>query len=265
MTELIKRKVSELQIGDVSFDTLERYNTSPICPRIITSNKFPNDVRACGTRVWYNFSASGGCTYGCTADRDWEIDIIREDDAKIVGELYNEFVFRCSNYKRKKWDSITGEPIFYINDTSLNIELNYEDVLMKKDTRYPEGLDFIVLRKDNYGWTLEDTIPQEELFYEWLTESGKSYDLTFRGAKVSLKNTFCQYHEGNSSLLINCGISAKELMMYKIDPTILNEITDFIDETVREYYLGLREVYEKYYEKLPPMTTKNWKGETICY
>lgn len=264
MIELVKRKVSELQIGDVSFDTLEKRLTV-ICPRIITSNKFPDNVRACGSKVWYNFSSPGGCTYGCTADRDWEIDIIREDDAKIVRELYNEFVLRCSNYKRKKWDSITGEPIFYISDTSLNIELNYEDVLMKKDTRrYPSGLDFIVLRKDDYGWTLEDTIPQEELFYEWLTESGKSYDLNFRGPRVSLKDTYCQYHEGHS-LLIDCGISAKELMMYKIDPTILNEITDFIDETIREYYLGLRDVYEKYYEKLPPMTTKNWKGETICY
>lgn len=268
MTELVKRKVSELQIGDVSFETFERRNTPPICPRIITSNEFPNDVIACGSRVWYNFSSPGGCTYGCAANRDWEIDIIRDDDAKIVGELYNEFVFRCSNYKRKKWNSITGEPIFYISNTSLNIELNYEDVLMRKDIRHPEyseGLDFIVLRKNNYGWTLEDTIPQEELFYEWLTESGKSYYLTFRGASVSLKNTYCQYLEGNSSLLTDCGISAKELMMYKIDPTILNEITDFIDETVREYYLGLREIYEKYYEKLPPMTTKNWKGETICY
>lgn len=261
MTELIKRKVSELQIGDVSFDTLERRLTI-ICPRIITSNKFPNNIRACGSKVRYNFSAPGGCTYGCTTDNDWEIDIIREDDARFVGELYNEFVFRCSNYKRKKWDSIIGEPIFYISDTSLNIELNYEDVLMKKE--YPSGLDFIVLRKDNYGWTLEDTIPQEELFYEWLTESGKFYNLTFRGPSVSLNDTYCQYLEGHS-LLIDCGISAKELMMYRIDPTILNEITDFIDETVREYYLGLKEVYEKYYEKLPPMTTKNWKGETICY
>ena len=264
MTELMKRKVSELQIGDVSFESLERLNTPPICPRIITSNKFPSDVRACGSRVWYNFSYSGGCNYGCTADRDWEIDIIREDDAKVVRELYNEFVLRCSNYKRKKWEGIKGEPIFYISDTSLNIELNYGDILMKKDTRYPEGLDFIVLRKNNYGWTLEDTIPQEELFYEWLTESGKSYDITFRGAKVSLTNTYCQYQEGNNSLM-DCIVSAKELMMYKIDPTILNEITDFIDETVREYYLGLRGVYEKYYEKLSPMTTKNWRGEIICY
>lgn len=248
----------------MSFDALGRLNKPPICPRIITSNKFPNGVRACGSRVWYNFSYSGGFAYEYTADSDWEINIIREDDAKIVRELYNEFVLRCSNYKRKKWDSITGEPIFYINDTSLNIELNYEDVLMKKDARYPEGLDFIVLRKDNYGWTLEDTIPQEELFYKWQTESGKFYDVTFRGAKISLKNTYCQYQEGNNSL-IDCVISAKELMMYKIDSTILNEVIDFIDETVREYYLGLRGVYEEYYEKLPPMTTKNWKGETICY
>ena len=253
---IIKKYLREAKIGDVQFETTD---TDCISIRIIDKTDFPQNVRADGLHILPNHARKGGCSYGCWS-RDWENEFIPEPDAKIVRDLVEDFNIEARSLYNK-YMKTQGEPLYYVSDTKLNIDLKNGDIIIGKSPRYGH-IDFLQIDPGDYNYDIDKILAQDEQFCEWLCESGKDYDFYIHGRNIRFETRGCMYTSRNG--LASFSFKSEPYQTYLVDVD-LYKISKEIDTLCSEYYVKFREIFEKYYTFKKILDHKDFEGNLLCY
>ena len=156
----------------------------------------------------------------------------------------------------------TGEPVYYIGDSKLNVGLKYGDILLHKNLKYENNIEFLELQAGDYGHTIESCISQEDQFYEWLTsKEDKKARVNFYGKKIIVSPEYSQTQNSGNAIMITT-VSAHEGSLYKVNIDMC-ELAKRVGELNNDLYKCLRSVYEKYHEIKKGATYKDWDGNLI--
>jgi hypothetical protein len=259
MKEYIKKTLSEINTGDIKL-----YNSDYNYIEVETFNKddFEKNDTSDGIRCFGFGSCNGGCIYFGAQKTDYELSLIDDEDAKIVRDAYTTFL----NEEDKLWNDVQNtpcQPLYYISDKKLNIDLMYGNVLLFKDTEYKQKcFEFLELQPGDYGYTIQKSIEQEEQFYEWLTsKKDKKMRVAFRGQKIMVAPNFSQCQNGGNSL-ITPTLSAQERCLYKVDIDMY-ELSKKVEKINNDLYRTVRSVFEKYCEVKKERKDLDWYRHEI--
>lgn len=268
MEKLITKSVNDIRIGDIRLE-----HESSDCSSSITVQYMPDypgkfDV----TNFYYNISpnhiVSGRFSIGVDNRKPIENrtinNLILEKDAKEIRlalkEYENNRLSLYETYKRALKTKKTT-PLYYIDDKHLNIELKDGDVITC--IGHNGELVFLELHDNEYGSNLE-TLEQDELFYEWLTETDKSYSVYLRGKcfEIGLNNGILS---NTRETLHSFNFKNKEYETYLIEGITLDWLADRMVNIRKKLYDVVLLIYNKYHEELKQPVIKHFNGNEYSY
>ena len=268
MEKLITKSVNDIRIGDIRLK-----KESSDCSSSVTVQYLPDypgkfDV----TNFYYNISpnhiVSGRFSIGVDNRKPIEEqninNLISEKDAKEIRLALKEYENnRLKLYETYKYALKTKKttPLYYIDDKHLNVELKDGDVITC--VGHSGELIFLELHDTKYNSNLKG-LEQDELFYEWLTETDKSYSVYLRGKCFEIG-----FNKGNlsdiSSTLHSFNFKNKEYETYLIEGLTLNWLADRMVNIRKKLYDSVLRVYNKYYEELEQPVIKHSNGKEYSY
>ena len=148
-----------------------------------------------------------------------------------------------------------------IDDKHLNVELKDGDVITC--VGLSGELVFLELHDTEYDSNLE-TLKQDELFYEWLTETDSSYSVYLHGKYFEIG-----LNKGNLSdinkTLHSFKFKNKEYETYLIEDITLDWLADRMVNIRKKLYDIVLSIYNKYYEKLEQPVIRHSNGKEYSY
>lgn len=268
MEKLITKSVNDIRIGDIRIEHESIGYSSAIEVQYMPDYPGKFDV----TNFYYNISpnhiVSGRFSIGVDNRKPIENrtinNLILEKDAKEIRLALKEYENDClslyETYKRALKIKKTI-PLYYIDDKHLNIELKDGDVITC--IGHNGELVFLELHDNEYGSNLE-TLEQDELFYEWLTETDKSYSVYLRGKcfKIGLNNGILS---DTRETLHSFNFKNKEYKTYLIEGITLDWLADRMVNIRKKLYDVVLRVYNKYYEEIEQPVIKHSNGKEYSY
>lgn len=268
MEQLVTKSVKDIRIGDIRL-----YHESSDCSSSITVQCMPDypgkfDV----TNFYYNISPNhivyGRFSIGidnCKPIEERTINnLISEKDAKKIRlalkEYENDRLELYDTYKNGLKTKKTI-PLYYIDDKHLNVELKDGDVITC--VGYSGELVFLELHDTEYNSNLKE-LEQDELFYEWLTETDKSYSVYLRGKyfEIGLNNGILS---DTCETLHSFNFKNKEYKTYLIEGITLDWLADRMINIRKKLYDVVLRIYNKYHEELEQPIIKHYNGNEYSY
>ena len=268
MEQLITKNVNDIRIGDIRLKKESSGYSSTIEVQYMPDYPGKFDV----TNFYYSISPNH-IVYGIfsiSIDSRKPIEeqtinnIISEKDAKQIRialkEYENNRLELYETYKRALKTKKTT-PLYYIDDKHLNVELKDGDVITC--VGYSGELIFLELHDTEYDSNLE-TLKQDELFYEWLTETDSSYSVYLHGKYFEIG-----LNKGNLSdinkTLHSFKFKNKEYETYLIEGITLDWLADRMVNIRKKLYDVVLRVYNKYYEELEQPVIRHSNGKEYSY
>ena len=268
MEQLITKNVNDIRIGDIILKKESSGYSSTIEVQYIPDYPGKFDV----TNFYYSISPnhimSGRFSMGVDSRKPIEeqtiSNLISEKDAKEIRlalkEYENNRLELYETYKRALKTKKTT-PLYYIDDKHLNVELKDGDVITC--VGYSGELIFLELHDTEYDSNLK-TLEQDELFYEWLTETDSSYSVYLRGKCFEIG-----LNKGNLSdinkTLHSFKFKNKEYETYLIEGITLDWLADRMVNIRKKLYDVALSIYNKYYEKLEQPVIRHSNGKEYSY
>ena len=268
MEQLITKNVNDIRIGDIRLKKESSGYSSTIEVQYIPDYPGKFDV----TNFYYSISPnhimSGRFSMGVDSRKPIEeqtiSNLISEKDAKEIRlalkEYENNRLELYETYKRALKTKKTT-PLYYIDDKHLNVELKDGDVITC--VGYSGELIFLELHDTEYDSNLK-TLEQDELFYEWLTETDSSYSVYLRGKCFEIG-----LNKGNLSdinkTLHSFKFKNKEYETYLIEGITLDWLADRMVNIRKKLYDVALSIYNKYYEKLEQPVIRHSNGKEYSY
>lgn len=268
MEQLITKNVNDIRIGDIRLKKESSGYSSAIKVQYMPDYPGKFDV----TNFYYSISPnhimSGRFSMGVDSRKPIEertiSNLISEKDAKEIRlalkEYENNRLELYETYKRALKTKKTT-PLYYIDDKHLNIELKDGDVITC--IGYSGELIFLELHDTEYDSNLE-TLEQDELFYEWLTETNSSYSVYLRGKCFEIG-----LNKGNLSdinkTLHSFKFKNKEYETYLIEGITLDWLADRMVNIRKKLYDVVLCVYNKYYEEIEQPVIRHSNGKEYSY
>lgn len=268
MEQLVTKNINDIRIGDIRLKKESSGYSSAIEVQYMPDYHGKFDV----TNFYYSISpnhiVSGKFSISIDSSKPIEEqtinNIISEKDAKQIRIALKEYENdRLSLYKTYKRALKTKKttPLYYINDKHLNVELKDGDVITC--VGYSGELIFLELHDTEYNSNLE-TLEQDELFYEWLTETDSSYSVYLRGKCFEIG-----LNKGNLSdinkTLHSFKFKNKEYETYLIEGITLDWLADRMVNIRKKLYDIVLSIYNKYYEKLEQPVIRHSNGKEYSY
>lgn len=268
MEKLITKSVNDIRIGDIRLKNESSGYSSAIEVQYMPDYPGKFDV----TNFYYNISPnhimSGRFSIGVDNRKPIEeqtiSNLILEKDAKEIRLALKEYENnRLKLYETYKYALKTKKttPLYYIDDKHLNVELKDGDVITC--VGHSGELIFLELHDTEYNSNLKE-LEQDELFYEWLTETDKSYSVYLRGKCFKIG-----FNEGNlsdiSGTLHSFNFKNKEYETYLIEGLTLDWLADRMVNIRKKLYDVVLRVYNKYYEELKQPVIKHSNGKEYLY
>ncbi len=259
MKEFVKKTLGEIRTGDIKV-TNPDYDFLEV--EFFDEELFNKEQQSIGIRCFGLGSYLGGSNYGlCKPPYTYKYNFLSDEDA---GTLCADYFFFL-NKEKELFDELLetkGEPLYYVSDNKLNIDLKYGDVLFYKNLKYEKQLEFLELQESDYGDTIEKSIAQEDQFYEWLTsKEDKKARVVLRGKKIIVSSEYSQLQNSVNSMLITY-ISAKEGSLYKVNVD-MRELSERVGRLNNDFYKRVRSIYEQYGTIKKDCTHKDWDGNLI--
>ena len=268
MEQLITKNVNDIRIGDIRLKKESSGYSSTIEVQYMPDYPGKFDV----TNFYYSISpnhiVSGKFSISIDSRKPIEEqtinNIISEKDAKQIRialkEYENNRLELYETYKRALKTKKTT-PLYYIDDKHLNVELKDGDVITC--VGYSGELIFLELHDTEYDSNLE-TLKQDELFYEWLTETDSSYSVYLHGKYFEIG-----LNKGNLSdinkTLHSFKFKNKEYETYLIEGVTLDWLADRMVNIRKKLYDVVLSIYNKYYEKLEQPVIRHSNGKEYSY
>lgn len=259
MKEFVKKTLGEINTGDAR---LSNPDYDFIEFEVFDKELFDKKQETKGIRCFGFGSYRYGCNYSLNKPPyTYKYDFIEDEDAAILCAEYNSFLVKEEKLFNEMLET-AGEPLYYISDTKLNVDLKYGDVLLHKDLKYGKTLEFLELQEGDYGHTIEKSISQEKQFYEWLTSrEDKCMRVYFYGKKIIVSPTYSQYQSDGNSIMIT-SLSAHEGSMYKVNVD-MREFANRIGELNIELYKKFISVYKQYAPIKKEAKHRDWDQNII--
>lgn len=268
MEKLITKSVNDIRIGDVRLKKGSSGYSSTIEVQYMPDYPGKFDV----TNFYYSISPNHIMSgrFSISVDNRKPIEertinnLISEKDAKEIRlalkEYENDRLKLYETYKHALKTKKTT-PLYYIDDKHLNVELKDGDVITC--IGYNGELIFLELHDTEYDSNLE-TLKQDELFYEWLIETDKSYSVYLRGKCFEIG-----LNEGNlidtSKTLYSFNFKNKEYETYLIEGITLDWLADRMVNIRKKLYDVVLHIYNKYYEELEQPVIRHSNGNEYSY
>ena len=268
MEQLITKNVNDIRIGDIRLKKESSGYSSTIEVQYMPDYPGKFDV----TNFYYSISPnhvmSGRFSMGVDSRKPIEeqtiSNLISEKDAKEIRlalkEYENNRLKLYETYKRALKTKKTT-PLYYIDDKHLNVELKDGDVITC--VGYSGELIFLELHDTEYDSNLK-TLEQDELFYEWLTETDSVYSVYLRGKCFEIG-----LNKGNLSdinkTLHSFKFKNKEYETYLIEGITLDCLADRMVNIRKKLYDVVLRVYNKYYEELEQPVIRHSNGKEYSY
>ena len=268
MEQLITKSVSDIRIGDIRLQKELSKSSSAIEIQYMPDYPGKFDV----TNFYYNVSpnhiVSGKFSIGVDNRKPIEErtinNLISEKDAKEIRlalkEYENDRLQLYDMYKRALKIKKTT-PLYYVDDKHLNIELKDGDVITC--IGYNGELIFLELHDGEYDSNLE-TLEQDDLFYEWQTETDKSYSVYLRGKCFQIGLNTGNLSNINKTLH-NFNFKSKEYETYLVEGITLDWLADRMVNIRKKLYDVVLRIYNKYYEKLEQPVIRHSNGKEYSY
>ena len=268
MEQLITKNVNDIRIGDIRLKKESSGYSSTIEVQYMPDYPGKFDV----TNFYYSISPnhvmSGRFSMGVDSRKPIEeqtiSNLISEKDAKEIRlalkEYENNRLKLYETYKRALKTKKTT-PLYYIDDKHLNVELKDGDVITC--VGYSGELIFLELHDTEYDSNLK-TLEQDELFYEWLTETDSVYSVYLRGKCFEIG-----LNKGNLSdinkTLHSFKFKNKEYETYLIEGITLDWLADRMVNIRKKLYDVVLRIYNKYYEELEQPVIRHSNGKEYSY
>ena len=257
MKEFVKKTLGEINTGDV---ILFNPDYDFIDFEVFDKELFDKKQLTKGIRCFGFGSYRFGCNYSMNKPYTYKYNFLDDEDAGTLCADYFFFLKKEQELFNEMLET-TGEPVYYIDDSKLNVDLKYGDILLYKNLKYENNIEFLELQADDYGHTIERCIAQEDQFYEWLTsKEDKEAHVDFYGKKIIISPEYSQTQ--NSNAIMFTTVSAHEGSLYKVNID-MRELAKRVGELNNDLYKRLRSVYEKYDEIKKAATYKDWDGNII--
>ena len=268
MEQLITKNVNDIRIGDIRL-TKESSSYSPA----IEIQYMPDYPGKFDVTNFYYCISPNHIRYGrfsMAVDNYKPVEeqtisnLISEKDAKEIRLALKEYeknrLELYDTYKRALNTKKTT-PLYYIDDKHLNVELKDGDVITC--VGYSGELIFLELHDTEYDSNLK-TLEQDELFYEWLTETDSSYSVYLRGKCFEIGRNNGNLSDINKSLH-SFNFKNKEYETYLIEGITLDWLADRMVNIRKKLYDVVLSIYNKYYEKLEQPVIKHSNGNEYSY
>ena len=268
MEKLITKSVNDIRIGDIRLKKEPSVYSSAIEVQYMPDYPGKFDV----TNFYYNISPnhikSGRFSMGVDNRKPIEeqtiSNLISEKDAKEIRLALKEYENnRLKLYETYKYalKAKKTTPLYYIDDKHLNVELKDGDVITC--VGHSGELIFLELHDTEYNSNIKG-LEQDELFYEWLTETDKSYSIYLRGKcfEIGLNDGILS---DISSTLYSFNFKNKEYETYLIEGITLDWLADRMVNIRKKLYDVVLCVYNKYYENLEQPVIKHSNGKEYSY
>ena len=268
MEQLITKNVNDIRIGDIRLEHEPNDCSSSITVQYMPDYPGKFDV----TNFYYSISPnhimSGRFSMGVDSRKPIEeqtiSNLISEKDAKEIRlalkEYENNRLELYETYKRALKTKKTT-PLYYIDDKHLNVELKDGDVITC--IGYSGELIFLELHDTEYDSNLK-TLEQDELFYEWLTETDSSYSVYLRGKCFEIGLNKGNLSDTNKSLH-SFNFKNKEYETYLIEGITLDWLADRMVNIRKKLYDVVLRIYNKYYEELEQPVIRHSNGKEYSY
>lgn len=259
MKDFIKKTLGEINTGDVR---LSNPDYDFIEFEMFDKELFDKKQLSKGIRCF----GFGSCRYGCNYCMNkppytYKYNFLDDEDAGTLCADYFFFLKKEQELFNEMLET-TGEPVYYIDDSKLNVDLKYGDILLHKNLKYENNIEFLELQAGDYGRTIESCIAQEDQFYEWLTsKEDKKARVNFYGKKIIVSPEYSQTQNSGNAIMITT-VSAHEGSLYKVNID-MRELAKRVGELNNDLYKRLRSVYENYHEIKKGATYKDWNGNII--
>lgn len=253
MKEYITKKEKDITIGDVK---LTKDSSTCYSLRFEFFQDYDgSEVVSEGVQIMPGHAIKGGCQYMSNWRKpkgESEISkFIQPEDAKKARLSYNQYLRNVKRLFDLYYYSIFSKdkeviPLYYIDDTHLNVDLKEGDIICTVSEN--DGLVFTVLKDNEYNKCTKE-ITQDELFYEWLTETGKEYAVYLHGYVFTIGNynkTLRQLETSHTYYL-----SAKPGKTYLVKGFTMNWLSDRIINITKKFYDELYEIYKQYSDDKP--------------
>ena len=268
MEKLLTKNINDIRIGDIRLKKESSGYSSTIEVQYMPDYPGKFDV----TNFYYSISPNSIISgkFSIVVDHRKPIeeqvisDILPENDAKIIRLALNEYKEnRLSLYETYKYAFKTKKttPLYYIDDKHLNVELKDGDVITC--IGYSGELIFLELHDTEYDSNLK-TLEQDELFYEWLTETDSSYSVYLRGKCFEIGLNKGNLSDTNKSLH-SFNFKNKEYETYLIEGITLDWLADRMVNIRKKLYDVVLRVYNKYYEELEQPVIRHSNGNEYSY
>lgn len=244
MKEFIKKTLGEINTGDVRLSNPD-YDFIEV--EMFDKELFVKKQLSQGIRCFGFGSYRYGCNY-CMSKPPYtyKYNFLDDEDAGTLCADYFFFLKKEQEFFNEMLET-TGEPVYYIDDSKLNVDLKYGDILLHKNLKYENIIEFLELQAGSYGRTIESCITQEVQFYEWLTsKEDKKAHVNFYGKKIIVSPDYSQTQNSGDAIMTTT-VSAHEGSLYKVNID-MRELAKRVGELNNDLYKRLRSVYEKYHE-----------------
>ena len=270
MEQLITKSVNDIRIGDIRLE-----HESSDCSSSITVQYMPDypgkfDV----TNFYYNISPNHivSSRFSIGVDNRKPIEertinnLISEKDAKEIRlalkEYKNDRLSLYETYKRALKIKKTT-PLYYIDDKHLNVELKDGDVITC--VGLSGELIFLELHDNKYDSNLKN-LEQDDLFYDWLTETDNSYSVYLSGKCFEIGlNTDNLININETLYRHSFNFKNKEYETYIIEGITLDWLADRMINIRKKLYDVVLRIYNKYYEELEQPIIKHYNGNEYSY
>ena len=254
----MEKRLKDVKIGDCRIENSDYDFLNVSFFNTIDFDK--RNLRSIGVRTFGDGSYMGGLVYlisNIERDLEWKVELTSDEDAKILRKAYDELTDSCEKLYKEFWD-IPKAPLYYINDNEFNIPIKDGDIVMRRNKKYDDELEFLEIRPNSYGNTFEKDIRQKPDFYKWATRNENNrMRITLHGKKILLSRGYCQY-QGNNSLMISSA-GAKEYELYKVDVD-MKELAHRIKEINNKFYDIAKDIYLKEHTFKKISVKRDWEG-----
>lgn len=268
MEKLITKSVNDIRIGDIRLKKESSGYSSAIEVQYMPDYQGKSDL----TNFYYSISPNHikSGRFSICVDNHKPIEeqtinnLISEKDAKEIRLALKEYENnRLSLYETYKHALKTKKttPLYYIDDKHLNVELKDGDVITC--VGHSDELVFLELHDTEYNSNLKE-LEQDELFYEWMTETDKSYSVYLRGKcfEIGLNDGILS---DTRETLHSFNFKNKEYETYLIEGITLDWLADRMVNIRKKLYDVILGVYNKYYEELGQPVIKHSNGKEYSY
>lgn len=198
--------------------------------------------------------------YRDTKNEEWIFkDFLNPYDAKKLRLAYYEYKNNVSKLYKLYASSLRVKeitPLYYVDDTHLNVDLKENDILVSVTE---DKLIFLELQDTEYRKN-ENAIPQEEDFYQWLTETDKTYAVKLYGTCFTIDKEKNILH-GIKKSSKDFNFSYKKTNVYLVKGITLDWLYDRIISITKKFYDTLYEVYTVNFESFPYENIKHINGK----